>query len=71
MKEKNSTEYGRFLCFEPLNYCPIGTKHLIKELLTKEEIAYINEYNEKTAKLYEEKLTVEEYEWLKTYTEKI
>ena len=71
VKEKDNTEYGKFLCFEPLNYCPIGTKYLRKDLLTQEEICYINDYNEKTVELYKEKMTAEEYQWLKIYTEKL
>lgn len=71
VKEKNNTEYGKFLCFEPLNYCPIGTEYLIKGLLTEEEICYINDYNKKVAELYKEKMTEEEYQWLKNYARKI
>ncbi len=69
--KKKETEYGTFLGFENLGFCPIGTKGVLKHLLTKEEKAYINAYNENCAALYKEFLTAEEYKWLKKYTKKL
>ncbi len=69
--EYTTTEYGKFLCFEVMNYCPIGTDSLYKELLTKSEIKWINSYNEKCRKLINPYLTKEEEQWLTAYTKAI
>ena len=71
VKEHSTTEYGEYLCFEPLNYCPIGTEYLKTELLDNEEKRYINDYNEKVNTLYEDFLSAEEKKWLKAYTREI
>lgn len=71
VKEKGETEYGKFLFFEVLNYCPIGTEPLLAELLTSDEKAWLNSYNETCRKLLNPFLTEEENRWLKTYTAKI
>lgn len=71
VREYKKSEYGTFLSFEVLNYCPIGTKGIEAELLEKDEINYLNAYNERCRQLLEPHLTGEEYEWLKTYTAKI
>jgi len=65
------TEYGEFLCFEVLNFCPIGTAHLKNELLDKEQLKWLNSYNERCRELLLEHLTKEENEWLKIYTKAI
>ncbi len=71
VKQKECTEYGEFLCFEPLNYCPIGTEKLKAELLSNEEKRYINDYNQKVNTLYKDFLSAEEQQWLKEYTREI
>ena len=60
-----------FLCFEVLNYCPIGTNGIDASLLERDETQWLNSYNEKCCKLLKPHLTKEEYEWLKTYTTRI
>ena len=69
--KKYNGEYGEFLGFEVLNFCPIGTNGILTELLTEDEKKWLNDYNEKCQKLYKEHLTVEEYQWLVNYTKKI
>lgn len=66
-----NTQYGQFLGFDVLNFCPIGTDGLLTELLTNEEKKWLNDYNEKCQMLYREHLTMEEYQWLTDYTKKI
>ncbi len=68
VKEAFQTEYGKFLRFEVLNYCPIGTEPLLADILTTEEKTYINEYNEKCRELIMPHLSEEEREWLISYT---
>lgn len=62
---------NEFLCFEVLNYCPIGTKGIDESLLDRDETQWLNGYNEKCCELLKPHLAKEEYEWLKTYTAKI
>ncbi len=69
--EHSATEYGKFLCFEVLNYCPIGTKIIKKELLSEEEIKWLNEYNKKARELIGKHLSEEEEKWLTAYTKVI
>ncbi len=69
--EKYSTDYGKFLGFEVLNFCPIGTNALDVGLLSEKEKNFVNEYNQKCLQLYKKYLTMEEYEWLINYAKKI
>ena len=38
---------GRFLCFEPLTMCPYDKRPVVKEMLTREELAWFNQYHAK------------------------
>lgn len=69
--KKCETEYGKFLEFQNLSYCPIGTKGIAAELLTPDEKEYLNRYNEKCRQMYKKYLTAEEYLWLENYTARI
>lgn len=69
--KRGQSEYGTFLSFEPLNFCPIGTAQLAAELLDESEKNWLNEYNEKVRQLSEPYLTKEEFAWLTNYTAKI
>lgn len=40
-----TTEFGRFLRFEPLTLCPIDTKPIVVSMLTAEEKAVLNSYH--------------------------
>ncbi len=69
--EHSTTEYGKYLCFETLNYCPIGTDAIKKELLSGDEIRWLNKYNEKVRELISPYLAKEEVQWLTAYTKAI
>lgn len=45
--EKQTTEFGRFLAFETLTLCPIDTTLVVKELLSLEELEWLNNYHQK------------------------
>ena len=68
VKENFETEYGKFLGFEVLNYCPIGTEGLLPNLLDNTETEWLNNYNAKCRELITPYLTKEEQEWLISYT---
>ena len=38
---------GRFLCFEPLTMCPYDKRPIVKEMLTMEELTWLNQYHAK------------------------
>lgn len=69
--KRGASEYGKFLCFEPLGFCPIGTYGLITELLSEDEKKWLNDYNQTTCRLLKDRLTAEEYSWLTDYTKAI
>lgn len=69
--EAFKTEYGQFLKFKVLNYCPIGTEGFLPELLTNEEKMWLNDYNEKCREIISPYLTAEERAWLILFTKAI
>ena len=65
-QEFSQTEFGKFLCFETISLCPIDKQLIVIELLSKEELNWINQYHEKVfqqiSPLITEKVVLE---WLK------
>lgn len=45
VKESRSTEHGTFLEFETLTVCPIDTVPLVRDLLSGDEKAWLNDYH--------------------------
>jgi len=45
VRESVSTPFGRFLEFEPLTLCPIDTAPVERELLTPDEVAWLDGYH--------------------------
>lgn len=41
------TEFGKFLQMEPLTLCPIDTTPVVKEMMRKEEIEWLNAYHQR------------------------
>ena len=41
-----TTEFGRFLRFEPLTLCPIDTRPIVVDMLSAEELAVLNAYHQ-------------------------
>lgn len=65
------TEFGKFLQFEPLTLCPIDTEPIVLEMLTGEEIKWLNDYHEKVYNGLFPFLDVEHREWLAQATRPI
>lgn len=57
--------FGKYLKFETITLCPICKKGIIKELLTKEEIDWLNDYHQMVYEKLSPDLNNEEKEWLK------
>ncbi len=62
--EAGETEFGKFLRLEPLTLCPIDLTPVVWELMTPEEITYINTYHKKVYDELSPYLTEEEKQWL-------
>ena len=57
--------FGNYLKFETITLCPICTKGIIKELLSEEEINWLNDYHQQVYEKLSPDLNKEEQEWLK------
>ena len=62
------TECGRFLGFETLTFCPIETSPIIKELMTPEEIQWLNDYHTMVYERLSPYLNEDEKAWLRKAT---
>lgn len=64
-----TTEFGRFLRFEPLTLCPIDTAPIVKEMLSAEEMACLNAYHEMVYDRLAPHLDEEHRTWLRKKTQ--
>jgi Xaa-Pro aminopeptidase len=69
--EGATNEYGTFLKFETITYCPIDLDAIQKSQLTYIEKEWLNNYHQMVYDKISPYLTKEEVEWLKEYTKKI
>ncbi len=69
--EKFKTEYGTFLGFEAFTYCPIDTTPLLVNMMTEDEIAWLNDYHRTVYQKLAPYLTATEQIWLEEHTKKI
>ena len=65
------TEFGQFLQFESLTLCPIDTTPLIVEMLTPEELDWLNAYHQMVYDRLSPLLSDNERQWLRQATEPI
>ncbi|MDR2680698.1 MAG: aminopeptidase P family protein [Tannerella sp.] len=66
-----TTGYGDFYRFETLTLCYIDTTPIIREMLTAEEIVWLNEYHQTVYEKLSPHLSEEEKSWLKQKTAEI
>lgn len=69
--EFENNEYGQFLKFEPITYFPIDTAGILTELLTDEELEWLNGYHKIVYDKLSPLLSGKELEWLKKHTQPI
>ena len=62
--EDGQTEFGRFLHLEPLTLCPIDLTPVVWDMMTPEEITYLNTYHKKVYDELSPLLEEEERQWL-------
>lgn len=63
--------FGEYYNFEAVTLCPIDTKGIIKEMLSKEEINWLNEYHRKVYEKLSPALNEEERAWLGQATQNL
>ena len=59
------TEFGRFLQFESLTLCPIDKAPIVREMMTQEEIDWLNQYHQRVFEAISPYLTDGETVWLR------
>lgn len=62
--EKEKTAYGDFLGFEALTLFPIDTQLIEKELMSPEEVEWLNAYHQKVEEILSPELGKAEREWM-------
>ncbi len=65
--EKSTNEYGTFLAFEPITYCPIDTDAIKFNQLSTQEKEWLNNYQEMVYEKVSPYLNDIELKWLKEY----
>lgn len=63
-KKWRDTEFGEFLEFETLTYVPIDTRPVVRELLCKAELEWLNNYNSEVIKRVSPYIDNDEQAWL-------
>lgn len=70
VKDKE-TPFGLFYRFEPLTLCPIDKEAICIDMMTNEEILWLNQYHAHVYKQLSPLLTPQEQEWLKEQTKEL
>lgn len=68
---ENENEFGKFMGFEVLTLCPFDKKAIVKELMTEEELAWLNGYHKTVYEKLNSHLDENQREWLAQATEEI
>ena len=66
--EAGSNDFGRWFKFEPLTLCHFDTSIILKDLLTPDEIAWLNAYNERVFQTLSPQLPSHVSAWLREKT---
>ena len=64
-----TTEFGEFLHFHPMTLFPFDRNLFELEIMSEEEIKWVNDYHKLVRERLTPLLTPEEAEWLRTTTE--
>ncbi len=68
IKPAMTTSFGNFYDFEMLTLCPVDTTPIVKEMMTNEEVSWLNDYHKKVYEKLSPHLSGEEKEWLRNKT---
>ncbi|CAG8870804.1 hypothetical protein PS627_04166 [Pseudomonas fluorescens] len=66
--EAGRSEFGDFLAFETLTLCPIDTRCLLPEMLTREEVSWLDTYHEEVRRRLAPLLQGDALDWLMVRT---
>lgn len=66
--DAGENDFGHWLRFEPLTLCHFDTSILVKDLLDRSEIDWLNAYNERVFRTLSPRLTPEVASWLRQKT---
>lgn len=69
--EEEKTEFGQFMSFEAITYCPIDLDGIDKDMLTDKEKQWLNDYHKMVYKRLSPYLDDEHKAWLKKETREI
>jgi len=69
--EDEKTEFGQFMKFEAITYCPIDLAGINKEMLTESEMKWLNNYHQEVYTKLVPYLNEEERVWLREETREI
>ncbi|MDV3427676.1 MAG: M24 family metallopeptidase C-terminal domain-containing protein, partial [Bacillota bacterium] len=69
--EDEKTEFGQFMKFESITYCPIDLDGIDKDMLTEDEKSWLNTYHKDVYAKLSPYLNEEERSWLEKETREI
>lgn len=65
------TAFGKFLRFEALTLCPIDTAPIVREMMTDEEVQWLNSYHGRVREALSPHLNESEQQWLNEATKEL
>jgi len=71
VKNDYKTEFGQFMKFKNLTWCPFDLKAIDASFMNEEQIKWLNDYHKEVYELLKDRLNQEEQEWLKEKTKTI
>lgn len=70
-QKEMTTEFGDFYSFETITLCPFDTRPIVKDMLTKAEVDFLNAYHKRVYDKLSPRLNETEKQWLKNKTHEI
>ena len=64
VRDKRSDEFGQFFRFEPLTLCPINARAIETKMLSRSEVASLNQHHSYVFEQLSPMLEPEERKWL-------
>ncbi|SHJ60176.1 Xaa-Pro aminopeptidase [Dethiosulfatibacter aminovorans DSM 17477] len=71
VKEKATNDMGTFLDFETISFCPLDLRCIERDMLTDDEVKWLNDYHKKVYDLLSLSLGEDERAWLENATMQI
>ncbi|MBQ9193844.1 MAG: aminopeptidase P family protein [Bacteroidales bacterium] len=68
VREDGTNDFGTWYSFEPVTLCHYDTSVLVRDLMTPDEIAWLNAYNEHVYRMLSPRLPAEIAAWLREKT---